>query len=177
MTQPAAAGGADAPVPALPGDPGGPSLHRLAPAAVTYWRLDTLWRGLVPASAVLALEMTVSTPFPPGTIGGAIAAFTVILALVAPPLRYRSWGFALREDDLYLEHGILFRTASIVPHARIQHVDTRHGPIHRRLGLAVVVVFTAGTRGAILEIPALEAHEADRIRDRLAALSGAGDAV
>ncbi len=72
---------------------------------------------------------------------------------------------------------MLFRTTSIVPHARIQHVDTRHGPIDRWLGLAGVVVFTAGNRGAILTIPALEAEEAEEIRDRLAAQSGVGDAV
>ncbi len=64
-----------------------------------------------------------------------------------------------------------------MPHARIQHVDTRHGPIDRWLGLASLVVFTAGTRGAILAIPALEAAEAEDLRDRLAALSGSGDAV
>ena len=177
MTEPLPAGPPGEPAPALPGEPGGPPLDRLAPAAVMYWRLDTLWRGLIPTIGALALELTLSTPLPPGTIGGGIAIVTVLLALLVPPLRYRAWGFALREHDLYLEHGVLFRVASIVPHARIQHVDTRHGPLHRRLGLAAVVVFTAGTRGAILEIPALDGEEAEAIRDRLAALSGAGDAV
>jgi membrane protein YdbS with pleckstrin-like domain len=39
------------------------------------------------------------------------------------------------------------------------------------------VVFTAGHRGAIITIPALDADEAEEIRDRLAAQSGVGDAV
>jgi hypothetical protein len=39
------------------------------------------------------------------------------------------------------------------------------------------VVFTAGQRGAIITIPALAAPEAEKIRDRLAAQSGVGDAV
>jgi len=64
-----------------------------------------------------------------------------------------------------------------VPYARIQHVDTRHGPLDRWLGLATVVVFTAGHRGAIIAIPALAADEAEEIRDSLAARSGVGDAV
>lgn len=180
MTRPAAAGASGEParpVPALPGEPGAPPLQRLAPAAVTYWRLDTLWRGMVPALGAMAAEVLVSTTFPAGLLGAGIAVFTVLHALVVPPLRYAAWGFSLRDDDLYLERGVLFRTSSIVPHARIQHVDTRHGPLHRRLGLAAVVVFTAGTRGATLEIPALDGDEAEEIRDRLAALSGAGDAV
>lgn len=154
-----------------------PGMRRLDPAAVTYWRLDTLWRGAVLAAPALALELTTTIPLPSGLIAGTIAALTVALTLFVPPLRYAAWGFALRESDLYLEHGVLSRTSSIVPLARIQHVDTRHGPIHRRLGLAAVVVYTAGTRGAVLEIPALRTAEAEALRDRLVALSGAGDAV
>jgi membrane protein YdbS with pleckstrin-like domain len=172
-----AGGDPSASAPTLPGEPHGPPLRRLARHAVTYWRLDTLWRGAVPVVGALAAELTLGTPLPTGTLSGLVAATAVALAVLVPPLRYRAWGFALRDDDLYVEHGVLFRTASIVPHARIQHVDTRHGPLHRWLGLAAVVVFTAGTRGARIEIPALESGEAEGLRDRLAALSGAGDAV
>ena len=152
-------------------------MRRLEPAAVTMWRLESLWRAAVIAVPAVALELTVDLPLPRGLIGGAIAAVAVVWALLVPPLRYRSWRFALREEDLYLERGVLIRTASIVPHARIQHVDTRHSPIDRWLGLSTVVVYTAGTRGAVVEIPGLAAREAEELRDRLAALSGEGDAV
>jgi membrane protein YdbS with pleckstrin-like domain len=40
-----------------------------------------------------------------------------------------------------------------------------------------VVVYTAGSRGAIVTIPALGRAQAEALRDRLAELSGAGDAV
>lgn len=152
-------------------------LQRLHPRAVTMFRIGSLGRGALVSGFVLAGEWLIGTPLPFGVPALAVAALTVVNVLVVPPLRYRAWGFALRDTDLYLRHGVLFRNTSIVPHARIQHVDTRHGPIDRWLGLAELVVFTAGTRGAIIAIPALGRGQAESLRDHLAALSGAGDAV
>lgn len=149
----------------------------LAPGAVTLWRLTTLARGAALGAAALAVDLLIDLPGRFGGLAAAVGILALGAAVVVPSWRYRAWRFALRERELFLRRGVLFRTTSIVPHARIQHVDTRHGPIDRWLGLASVVVFTAGTRGAVLSIPALEADEAERIRDRLAALSGAGDAV
>jgi membrane protein YdbS with pleckstrin-like domain len=152
-------------------------LRSLDHRAVTLWRLTTVARGTGLAAGALALEYVLDLPIRFGGIAVMVMVLTLAAAVTVPTLRFRAWRFALRESDLYLRRGVLFRTTSIVPHARIQHVDTHHGPIDRWLGLASVVVFTAGTRGAILSIPALAVAEAEEIRDRLAALSGAGDAV
>lgn len=150
---------------------------RLDPRAVTLWRLSYLFRGAIFVASALAGELMLDVPLPTGLLAFTVAVIALFVAVLAPPMRYRAWGYRLRDDDLFLRHGVLARTSSIVPHARIQHVDTRHGPIDRWLGLAEVVVFTAGTRGAIISIPALDRATADSLRDRLAALSGAGDAV
>lgn len=155
----------------------GPDLQRLHPRAVTLFRAGSLGRGALITGLVLAAEWLLGSPLPFGVLALATAAIALGNVLVVPPLRYRAWGFVVRDTDLYLRHGILFRTTSIVPHARIQHVDTRHGPVDRWLGLAQLVVFTAGTRGAIIAIPGLGRDQAESLRDHLAALSGAGDAV
>ena len=154
-----------------------PELRSLHPRAVTLWRITTLGRGLLMAGVIIAAEIVIDIPVPTGMVGVGAAILAVAAAAMIPQLRYDAWGFALRDQDLYMRRGVLFRSTSIVPHARIQHVDTRHGPVDRWLGLAGVVVFTAGNRGAILTIPALDRQEAEEIRDRLAAQSGAGDAV
>lgn len=154
-----------------------PELRPLHEKAVTRWRLGMLGRGAFFVAAVIAFEIFGDIPLPTGLLGSITAAITVVLAVVVPPIRYRAWGFALRDRDVYLRHGVIFRTTSIVPHARIQHVDTRNGPIDRWLGLATVVMYTAGTQGAIIGIPGLAAPEAEAIRDTLAARSGVGDAV
>lgn len=155
----------------------GGALRSLDARAITLWRIEMGLRGLFFIALALALELLLGTPVPTGLVTGLVLALAAAVVVVLPPLRYRAWEFALRDEHLQLRHGVLFRTTSIVPYARIQHVDTRHGPVDRRLGLASLVVFTAGTRGAIVTIPALEAGEAEEMRDRLAALSGAGDAV
>ncbi|MFO7893737.1 MAG: PH domain-containing protein [Longimicrobiales bacterium] len=154
-----------------------PELRPIHEKAVTLWRLTTLARGAVITGMAVGAELLFELPVPVGVLSATAAVLTVAAAAVFPRLRYRAWGFALRDRDVYLRRGVLFRTTSIVPHARIQHVDTRHGPIDRWLGLTRVVVFTAGTQGAIITIPALAADEAEEIRDRLAAQSGVGDAV
>lgn len=152
-------------------------LRTIHEKAITLWRLTTLGRGAVITGMAIGAELLFELPVPVGLLSAAAAVLTVAAAAIFPGLRYRAWRFALRDRDVYLRRGVLFRTTSIVPHARIQHVDTRHGPIDRWLGLARVVVFTAGTQGAIITIPALAADEAEEIRDRLAAQSGVGDAV
>lgn len=153
------------------------SLRSLDPKAITLWRLASMGWGLGLIVLAGVAEILLDLPFRDGifTIPMAIAVIAAIV--VVPPIRHQAWRFALREEHIYLRHGVLFRTTSIVPYARIQHVDTRHGPLDRWLGLASLVVFTAGTRGAIITIPALPADESEELRDHLAALSGAGDAV
>ncbi len=154
-----------------------PQLWSLHPRAVPLWRLKALFRGTVLTAAVLLVEWSLDLPLPFGLATIVLAVLVVANAIVTPPLRYRAWRFALREDDLLLRYGVLFRTSAIVPHVRIQHVDTHHGPLDRALGLADLLVYTAGSRGAIMTIPALARDDAESLRDTLAELSGAGDAV
>jgi uncharacterized protein len=161
------------PIPSQEGEP----LRKLDPRAVTLWRLNALIHGAFLVPLVLAGEWMVRPPVPLGVAAATVAILAIAGAALLPPIRYRSWSFALRESDLYLRQGILFRTTSIVPLTRIQHVDTRHGPVDRALGLADLIVYTAGTRGAVVTVPALDMATAEALRDQLVDLSGAGDAV
>lgn len=107
----------------------------------------------------------------------AVLAIGCALAAAWPPARYRGWAFRMRERDLWVRRGVFWRVVSVVPYSRIQHVDTRHGPVERWLGLASLVVYTAGVRGADVTIPGLARGEAESLRERLAALGGDEDAV
>ncbi|WP_313695517.1 PH domain-containing protein [Halorarum halobium] len=97
----------------------------------------------------------------------AVVALVAIAGVVLALLRYRVWRFEVREDSLYLVRGVLTRTDTSVPFVRVQHVDTRRGPVERAVGLASVVVYTAGTRGADISIPGLTPERARSLRERL----------
>lgn len=81
----------------------------------------------------------------------------------------RAWGYAERDDDLYIKHGALFRELIAVPYGRMQFVDINAGPLEQLYGIASVRLHTASTRTGA-RIPGLPADEAARLRDRLTEL-------
>jgi uncharacterized protein len=83
-----------------------------------------------------------------------------------------AWGYAEREDDLLITHGLLFKSLVVVPYGRMQFVDVQAGPLERRYGLATVQLHTASP-ATDARIPGLPYAEAARLRDRLAALGEA----
>jgi hypothetical protein len=111
---------------------------------------------------------------------GAAAGLITVVACVAVALvewtllrgRYRSWGYAERDEDLLIRQGFLFRRLSVVPYGRMQFVDVTAGPIERMYGLATVKLHTAAA-ATDAKLPGLASAEAERLRDRLASLGEA----
>ena len=85
---------------------------------------------------------------------------------------WRSWGYVEREDDLYITHGVLFRSLVAVPYGRMQLVEVASGPLERAFGLATVTMKTASAE-TNATIPGLTPDEAARLRDRLTELGEA----
>jgi membrane protein YdbS with pleckstrin-like domain len=81
----------------------------------------------------------------------------------------RWWGYAERDEDLYIKHGALFRTLVVVPYGRMQYVDVQAGPLEQAFKVASVHLHTASP-GTSARIPGLPAAEAARLRDRLTSL-------
>ena len=94
------------------------------------------------------------------------------MALIWPSLEYRYFRYSLREHDLLVQQGVLFRRCTSIPLHRIQHVDTRQGPFERLLGLASLQLYTAAGVNADGSIPGLSEKDAERIRDQLSRLEG-----
>ena len=93
---------------------------------------------------------------------------TITFVFIIPKLRYRRWRYEIFEQEIYIQHGILIVTRTIIPMIRVQHVDTKQGPILKRYSLATVSISTAAT---VHEIPALNEAEASVIRDRISVLA------
>jgi uncharacterized protein len=81
----------------------------------------------------------------------------------------KAWGYAERDNDLLVRHGLVIRRLSIVPYARMQFVDVTAGPLERAFKLATVQLHTASA-ASDAKIPGLPPEEASRLRDRLTAL-------
>jgi len=81
----------------------------------------------------------------------------------------RWWGYAERQEDLYIRRGAMFRRLVVVPYGRMQFVDVLAGPVNQAFGLARVQLHTASP-ATDAHIPGLTADEAARLRDRLTSL-------
>jgi membrane protein YdbS with pleckstrin-like domain len=149
-------------------------VQRLDPRVINLWRLSgalwaIFWTG-ASAVACLLLEWPLWLTIP-------VAALGIAWAVWVPAASYRHYAYQVGEVDVRVMRGWWTRGVAVVLHSRIQHVDTRQGPIERAMGLATVVVFTAGSVGAMVAIPGIAEAEAEALRDLLARLSGADDAV
>lgn len=150
-------------------------MNFLHPQVVLAWRLSGLLTALLLTAIVAALETLLLTPrglvlIAPRVIVGLVAILGITKALVWPGLRYRHWRWQIEPDRVLIERGVLWRSRSLIPRVRIQHVDTRSSPLQRWLGLSSLIIYTAGTRGADVEIPGLAAADAEALREQLARL-------
>jgi membrane protein YdbS with pleckstrin-like domain len=143
-------------------------METLEPRAAVVWVVRAVvFAGIVGIAIVVAGRFFA---IPPLAAPGAGVAL-VVLGGVHSVLRYRRFRFELREDALYLERGVLVHVSTVVPFVRVQHVDTRRGPLERATGLASTVVYTAGSRGADVSVPGLAPDRANALRDRLRELA------
>jgi membrane protein YdbS with pleckstrin-like domain len=96
------------------------------------------------------------------------------MVFVGPVLLWRRWRYEIRDREVDLMRGFVSVTRTLVPMARVQHVDTRQGPLQRRYGLSTVVFYTAAGAN---EIPQLATATAAEVRDRIAELTQEADEV
>jgi membrane protein YdbS with pleckstrin-like domain len=156
-----------------------PPREHLDPRALRLWRIGESIQsmGFVVIAAGLTALLIVATDLSPFVVVAPVA-IAVILGiadvLLVPSIRWRHWRYEIGDLEVDLERGIWTITRTRVPMSRIQHVDTRRGPLEQRLGLATVVLYTAAGAN---EIPALSLPVADAVRDRIASLADTHDDV
>ena len=146
-------------------------------------RVRRLWtfEWVIAAAVVVAVTLAVAVPLAMGDEGRAalivglagigLAALLVVGAVVQPRLAYRRVRYEITGLGLYVARGRLWRTWQVVPHARVQTVDTKRGPLERSFGLVTVSVTTASAKGGT-EIPGLDPRVADGLVEELARRAG-----
>lgn len=147
-----------------------PALSPLDPRVRALWWAVAALVAVPVVVAAAVVDLLAPLPGPAGLLTATAVVLPGGLAAVVPALRYRRWRYALRDEDLWIQRGVLWVTVTVIPLRRLQFVDTQQGPLDRLFGLAQLVVHTAavGTSG---QLPGLDAVEAERLRERLAATS------
>ena len=153
-----------------------------APPGYAWQRLSPAYRSLRRLTTVLVAPILLSIPalvlglaFGLWWVSLVLWAFAALVVTIRWSLierTWRSWGYVEREDDLYITHGVLFRTLVAVPYGRMQLVEVGSGPLERAFGLATVSLKTASPE-TNATIPGLPPEEAARLRDRLTELGEA----
>ena len=145
---------------------------RIDKKAIKAWRLSSMVFGIFWFAPALAyVPISVSTE----KFDSIVLVFLVLPSLVLylftglaiPKLRWQRWRYEVNEDAIDLLRGFVFKTRTVVPINRVQHVDTNQGPIYRKYGLSSVKISTAATTH---EIPALDDETATEVRNKISQL-------
>ncbi|MFA7341829.1 MAG: PH domain-containing protein [Candidatus Methanomethylophilaceae archaeon] len=152
--------------------------ERIDPRALKVWRINGFIGSVIVLLIGIAAFFFVDTVIPdiPNWIGLLALALSVLYlpfaVLLVPPLKMRYWRYEIREHEIDIQHGIIIIKRTLVPMVRVQHVDTEHGPILRRYGLATLRVSTAASN---VHIPALSRERADELRGEISNLARVSD--
>jgi uncharacterized protein len=152
--------------------------QRLDPRMRSVWAVEgaiaAAVLGLLVAAAVVVLVLVDATTaaWVIGVAGAAaVIASALVLVWALPTLNHRHFRYEVTDLGLYVARGWLWRRWQVVPHARIQTVDIKVGPLLRIFGLVAVQVATAAAGGGT-EIPGLAPAEADEVVEELARRAG-----
>lgn len=142
-----------------------------------YWLVESLmvtgFAALVAVVVVVAAVLADATTaaWTVGVVGGIVVVALAVSSFVTPRLDYEHYRYEVMELGLYVARGWLWRRWQIVPHARVQTVDTTAGPLLRVFGLVSVEVATASAAGST-SIPGLRPEVADELVEELALRAG-----
>lgn len=142
----------------------------LTPLDPAYARMLRLQFGIV--ALVLLAGATIAEFAIPGYTGFVwtpVGLFAAWLLIRAPIRRYAARGYSIENERLRVVRGILFRSDTVVPFGRVQHIDVNQGPLERVFDLATLTVHTAGTHNASVTLPGLLRADAMGMREDIRA--------
>jgi len=106
---------------------------------------------------------------PTGIIAGTALVIALALIIRVPARRYNARGYQISDDRLRVVRGLLFRSDTVVPFGRVQHIDVAQGPLERFFGIATLTVHTAGNHNASVALPGLGELLAREMRETIRA--------
>jgi uncharacterized protein len=157
--------------------------HHLDPRAVAVQRIGSwIFTGVVMVGLTTALVPTLLFARMPVwgkllmTLGWlAIGAGLAWVSHQWPAIVHRHSSYRVDSQGIEIKHGVVWRRVINVPRSRVQHTDVSQGPIERGFQLGTLVIYTAGTEHAKVDLHGLEYGRALLIRDHLLQSQDADD--
>ena len=150
-----------------------PPAHALDPRVRVMWAAEWAVTTVVALAAlavtvvIIAVSGAATAAWIVAVVGGIVVVGLAAAGAVSVKIGYRYFRYEVMQHGLYVARGWLWRRWQIVPHSRVQTVDTRAGPLHRYFGLVAVQVTTASAAGGT-SIPGLSPPVAAALMDELA---------
>jgi uncharacterized protein len=164
---------------------GGGEYRALDPRSIQVQRIaGAIFTAIVSVVSLLGVGiMVLAVEDMPASVAWSLLllwlAGTILLAWHAhrwPPLAYRHTSYRVDALGIEIRRGVYWREIRHVPRSRVQHTDVSQGPVERRYGLGTLVIYTAGTDHAKVDLAGLAHGTALHLRDHLLP-SGDADAV
>jgi membrane protein YdbS with pleckstrin-like domain len=159
--------------------------HQLDPRVIPLNRIaGGIFTAAVAIVSLTAISLAIlASDDMPGVLRIVLPTLWLVLVLFGawhayrwPPRAYQHTFYRVDDQGVEIRKGVYWLIVINVPRSRVQHIDVSQGPIARRYGLGTLVIYTAGTDHAKIEIAGLEHGRALRIREHLLP-SGSADAV
>ncbi|WP_298335824.1 PH domain-containing protein [uncultured Erythrobacter sp.] len=147
-------------------------LTLLHPNYKLLMRIAAIFIGFLVLVVGLAIDGALQAeevPIPFGIITGLAVLMALFIVIRIPLARYNARGYQISPDRLRVVRGIMWRSDTIVPFGRIQHIDVDQGPIERALDIATMTLHTAGSHNASVSLPGLGHELAVQMREEIRA--------
>ncbi|APE27595.1 PH domain-containing protein [Aurantiacibacter gangjinensis] len=142
------------------------TLTPLDPAYRTMLRIEGALAAI--PLLILAISLTVIPEVPSivtGIVWALVALLILAIILYLPMRRWAARGYDMGSDRLRVVKGVMFHADTVVPFSRVQHIDVEQGPLERLLGIARLILHTAGTHNASVTLPGLRHADATAMRE------------
>ncbi|MCH4892538.1 PH domain-containing protein [Sphingomonas sp. SFZ2018-12] len=144
------------------------ALQPLEPGQLGVMRVDAALKSIVAIAGAIGIEVALADRLP---VSGLVAVPVLVLAiwsiLFSTRRRWSRWGYAFTGGELHVASGWLFRSHTIVPVSRVQHIDVSQGPVERHYAVASLSLYTAGSESNVVHLPGIARDTADAIRDTI----------
>src|SRR5690349_8902006 len=138
------------------------AVRSLDPRSVTLGRIASwIFTGGVAVVGLVASLILWVAPAPAwvaALVTLLLGAFLLALGWIShrwPEIEHRHASYKVDDDGIEIRRGVFWRTVINVPRSRVQHTDVAQGPLERSFGLGTLVIYTAGTDHAKVDLAGL----------------------